>query len=114
MLIFGQAIVHYNLNQKYTYILELDGGTYVSQVVSDGIEQSIENWIAELNRKEVTSNAFSAIIIEQIMTQLLDPTFGLILLKELKNVWYNDLETDLGRGHIHVVLTEENSYQHNT
>ena len=96
------------MTQTYTYILELDGGTFVSQVVSDGIDESIEKWIVGIRNDPITKNALSEFVISQIRQSVVDPDTGIIALKGIKDVWYNDLETDLGNGHLHIVLSEKN------
>ena len=82
------------MTRIYTYILDLDGGNFVSQIVSDGIEESIEKWIIELRTNPITKNALSEIVISQIRQSITDPETGIIPLKGLKGVWFDDKKTD--------------------
>lgn len=76
------------MKKLYTFLLEIDGGTYISQINAINIEDSVIQWITSLeieNSKEqfISLEIVSGLKNEIFISDLEKPTE----LDGLKNVW---------------------------
>lgn len=96
------------MKKLYTYILEFKGGTYITQILSDSLEESLSTWLIQVEKeiKEIKHLGVQTIIQirEQLSNNEIDkPT----LLTGLKNVWYVGISTKIGYLFINIVLTAQ-------
>jgi hypothetical protein len=90
----------------YTYIMEFRGGTYVTQVKSDSLQDSILAWTFQIE-KEIDGIMYLGIktvfeIREMISSgNIEEPS----LLTGLKNVWYLGIYAKIGVLRINIVKT---------
>jgi len=83
--------------ELYTYILEFRGGTYITQVLSDSLDQSLFDWLVQIE-KEIKEIKFLGLnTINQIREQLTNKEINKpTLLTGLKNVWCLGISTKIG------------------
>jgi len=90
------------MTQKlYTFIMEFNGGTFISQVTAPDHTSAIESWATSLNPDEI--KGFLASMKSEILRDMCEesPT----LLNGLTNVWCIFFITKLGSCLIHYVET---------
>ncbi len=96
-------------NNFYTFIMDFRGGTYTSQVHAESLHSSLKGWVENLRHNMNEIEHLGAKTIQEIEEQVLpfpideDPT----LLKGLKNVWFFNVTTKKGSGHVLIVKTEK-------
>lgn len=85
----------------YTFILELRGGTYVSQVPSESLSEAILLWPTTLKPGEI--KYFGEKAQSELMVKLREiiPTS----IKGMKNVWFLCLSTKVGFLNINIIST---------
>lgn len=93
----------------YTFIMEFRGGTYISQVKSISLEESMEDWINKIEKERKQIYQLGLKSIEDIKEQLLgeDPYESPVLLNGLVNVWHFTVSTRNGFGYVNIVKTEK-------
>lgn len=77
-------------NNSYTFIVNYDGGTYVSQIFNYiNIQESIHHWFDKFiaDNIKIIRNDEIQILKKRINSEDYNP----ILLEGMKNVWCNDL-----------------------
>ncbi|MES2827071.1 MAG: hypothetical protein V4687_02910 [Bacteroidota bacterium] len=69
--------------KQYTFIFEFNGGTYVSQVVSNNVADSVSKWAESIDDEDMTG--MTAALRQQLNLQVAneDP----VLLDGMNNVW---------------------------
>ncbi len=89
----------------YTFIMEYDGGTYVSQLKAQSKQRACIKWAQQLNISEIHNFGQSSKekLIEEMKTE--EP----ILLNSLKNVWCQMTWIGGKSALINFVQTDENN-----
>lgn len=88
----------------YTFIMEFRGGTYISQVSAENIEQGLVNWCNDLKIDEIkffgkkTKENIRAVLEEEYNT----PT----PLESVANVWHFSIRIKVGFLFINIVKTD--------
>ena len=91
----------------YTYILDFRGGTYVSQVKSKSLDESVNMWVKYLKKTEGTIQFLDRKSILEIEKQFQDEDNRTPRpLDGLSNVWCLDILTKQGFGLINIIKTE--------
>jgi len=94
------------MKQKYpkilfTFVLDWDGGTYISQITAPTLNEAKANWLNTIDLEILETNSI------QFLSDLTD---GLnqdssILVDDLKSVWRIDLNINNIQGIIHIIAT---------
>ncbi len=80
---------------KYTFVFEFKGGTYISQFKANSLKKAISKWVHEVEIPKLTVKIRDKLIKETKMSDVKP-----ILLTGLQNVWCMVLEV---RGHIYLL-----------
>lgn len=94
--------------ELYTYIMEFRGGTYITQVMCDSLDDSLAAWLTQIE-KEIKDIKYIGIkTINQIRKQLINNDIEKPgLLTGIKNVWYIGISTNVGYLFINIVKTAQ-------
>ncbi|WP_268121688.1 hypothetical protein [Roseivirga pacifica] len=94
------------MNKTYTYIFEFRGGTYVSQVLATGLNESVNEWLKAISAQSSEIYQLGAATIKEIERYLEQPkNREPVLLNNLENVWFIDIHTKQGLGLVHIIQT---------
>ncbi len=98
------------MNSLFTYIFEFQGGTYISQIESDDLKNSLPKWIDEITEDQNKIAQLGSKIIHEIKNQLISDYSDNTLtpLDGLLNVWCTPLNTKKGMGLLNIVKTANN------
>lgn len=89
--------------ELFTFIMGYLGGTYISQVQAINKEQARDIWIRNLEVEEI--ELFTIEDKENIIKEnFIDD--DMVLIKDVKNVWFFMVETKKGYGHVNVIKTK--------
>ena len=90
----------------FTYILDFRGGTYISQVQSDSLENSLNVWILQIEKEVNEIKYLGHKTINQMKEMQRNGGIEIpTKLIGLNNVWYNEISTSSGYLRINIVLT---------
>ncbi len=93
-------------NELYTYILEFKGGTYITQVLCESLDDSLSAWLTQIEKEIKEIKNIGIKTINQIRQQLKNNEIDKpSLLTGLKNVWYVGISTNIGFLFINIVMT---------
>ena len=93
--------------ELYTYIMEFRGGTYITQVISDNINNSVYNWIEQLEHEVSEIKYIGKKTITELKQMLLNNFIEKpISLDRLSNVWYLGIYCKVGTMHINIINTK--------
>ena len=87
----------------YTFVLDYNGGTYISQVKSSSPENAIIKWLQRLDFKELGVQHDNWESVLEDIEFLEDRP---VLLEGMKNVWCTSLSFDDTLALIHFVKTD--------
>ena len=103
-----EQIIDPRMTEIFTYFFEFNEGTYISQVESPSLKQSLPLWIQKLKTEKDEIKFLGNKVIEQIESQLLSETTEEITpLKGLINTWCLTVQTSKGFSLINVVKTKK-------
>lgn len=88
----------------YTFIMEFRGGTYISQVSSNSLKNSVQNWAQNLNINEI--NFFDQQSQKELVELVVDNKP--IGISGLLNIWCLSLSLKRGFVLITIVQTDIN------
>lgn len=95
------------MTELFTYIMDFKGGTYITQVHADSLNDSVVAWALQIEVKiteiKFVGNKTVNQIKDLISKKLIDmPT----PLTGLENVWYLEIYTQIGVLRINIVKTK--------
>ena len=93
------------MESLYTFILEVDGGTYVSQRASVSLRTALVDWSRSLD-SSLPPEALTKDSLSRIQIETEDSESPLVLLNGLENVWCLSVSSDQGYCGLNVVKTE--------
>jgi hypothetical protein len=92
--------------ELYTFIMDFRGGTYITQVNADSIENSIFSWIEQIEHELSEIKFIGHGTINELKLMI---SSGLIekpsKLNTLFNVWYLEIYCKVGTLHLNIVKT---------
>lgn len=87
---------------KYTFIMDFRGGTYISQVNAKNLKEGINIWSLNLDTKPI--KYFGNVAKNELIEQVLDETPT--LLETLSNIWYLGFLLNGIYTPVHVIRTD--------
>lgn len=91
----------------YTIIVEVEGGTYISQIFENYLNSALVKWADSLNKEVIV--AFNALDKSAIVTEIIDRlnTKGNVsAIDGLINVWFFYIMVNNISGYINIIKTE--------
>jgi hypothetical protein len=89
----------------YTFVLDYDGGTYISQVKADDVQGAVENWVMhglDLDALEIENTKR-----EDLLEEVREPDNNAEPITGTKNVWCTSIDIGDDIGLVHFVKTVE-------
>jgi hypothetical protein len=86
--------------KKFTFILEFRGGTYISQVYGNDLDQAKVAWLKDLSISKVKYLGKKS--LEELSSIVMDDRF--ILLRGMDNVWCSSGSLKAGFYLVNVIL----------
>lgn len=95
------------MNSLFTYIFEFQGGTYISQIESNDLKNSLPKWIEKITEDQSEIAQLGPKILDEIKNQLISDSLDNIPvpLDGLLNTWCTSLNTKKGVGLLNIVKT---------
>ncbi|KIT90239.1 hypothetical protein QU40_00140, partial [Staphylococcus aureus] len=74
----------------YTFVLDVDGGSYISQILDHDLHEAILSWsdIMDGDILKAFNVSEYTFIKESVEAALRDPDQGPVALANLKNIWF--------------------------
>jgi hypothetical protein len=85
--------------KKYSFIAEVNKGTYVSQFVSENLETSLLLWIPEME------NLFGIEVKNYLLSEIEKGSSTPTPLKGIDNIWHLFLVYKKYKFYVHIILT---------
>jgi hypothetical protein len=93
--------------ELYTYIMEFRGGTYITQVQSDSLIDSVLSWTLQIEKELDEIKFVGSKTIIQIRNMISNKTIDEPMpLTGLNNVWYLGISVSIGYLRINIVKTK--------
>ncbi len=85
--------------KRYTFVMDFEGGTYLSQVSAGSPEEALSGWAKNMNWNEVAGAEGISVpeVMEELIDEALSPIEGLV------NVWCFTISPREKLGIVHVV-----------
>lgn len=85
--------------KKYTFIAEVNKGTYVNQFVSESLETSVLLWIPEMGK------LFGMEVSNHLLSEIEKGNDRPTPLKDLDNLWHLFFVYKKYKFYVHIILT---------
>jgi hypothetical protein len=93
------------MNKLFTYIMDIDGGTYIAQVKARDMHESIAHWISSINNTPEVLDELGKETLFEIKTELANEDYQPIQIRDTQSVWHATLTTNLGLCTLHIIQT---------
>lgn len=96
------------MKELYTYIMEFQEGTYITQVHARDLEKSLYEWTNKLREESIEIYNLDSATLSEITEQIIASDTQEIPtpVKGLQNVWCLTLNTKQGFGIVNIVKTK--------
>ena len=90
----------------YTFVMDFEGGTYISQIKNTTLKKAVISWAKNLNCLNISY--FGDKSKNQILKYLLEEEYSPVQVDGLKNVWCTSFLLFKGSAIVHIIKTDPN------
>ena len=93
--------------ELYTFVLDVNGGTYVSQFSEDDLRRAVLLWAQ--NADEDIISAFgldsAGALLDAVSDSICDADMGLVVLSGLRSAWFMYVSVNNVGGNLNIIKT---------